>query len=110
MNWVFLLGCIPVRLLFIYLSTILPGKMISLPFLLMGLGFLFLYFTNGRMNAPESSTGKTWWAPLRIFHGLLYITAAVLAFNESKFVWVPLLIDVVFGLLSFLVHHYNTQL
>ncbi len=104
MNKLFLLGCIPVRVLFIYLSTVLPGKTISLPFLLMGLGFLFLYFTNGRMNAPESSTGKTWWAKLRIFHGLLYVSAAVLAFNESKFVWVPLLIDVVFGFIAYLVH------
>lgn len=104
MNKLFLLGCIPVRLLLVYLSTIVPGKVMSLPLVLIGLGFLFLYFTNGRMNAPESSTGKTWWAKLRLFHGLLYMTAAVLAFNESKFVWVPLLIDVLFGLIAYILN------
>jgi hypothetical protein len=103
---IFLLGCIPVRLLLVYLSTVVPGKVLSLPLVLIGLGFLFLYLTNGRMNPPESSTGKAWWSHLRIIHACLYLTAALLAFNESRFVWIPLTIDVVFGLLSFSIYHY----
>ena len=61
---------------------------------------------NRSMNPPESSTGKAWWSKLRIIHACLYLTAAILAFNESKFVWIPLTIDVIFGLISFLVYHY----
>ena len=105
MNKLFLFGCIPARLLIVYLSTIAKGKILWIPLLLIGLGFLFLYFTNGRMNAGESETGTTWWAPLRIIHAILYLTAALLAFTGSEKVWIPLLIDVLFGLTMFLIKY-----
>ena len=66
---------------------------------LIAFGFLYLYFTNGRLNAPEAG-GKTWWSKLRIIHGLLYLTAGIYALQNNKLCWVPLLIDVVFGFLA----------
>ena len=103
----FLFGCIPARLLITYISTIIPVdklKFFSIPLFIISLGFIYLYFTNGSLNAPEAG-GKTWWTNLRIIHGLLYLTAAIYAFQGDKLVWVPLLIDVIFGLFAFLIHH-----
>jgi hypothetical protein len=99
----FLLGCIPVRILLVYISTQIPQdklKYFGILLLLISISFLFLYFTNGRMNAPEAG-GVTWWSNLRIMHGLFYLAAAVYAFQGKPQVWIPLLIDVIFGIFAF---------
>jgi len=105
MNPIFIFGCIPARLALTYISTIVPANKLAYLGVILGLisfGFLWLFFTNGRLNAPESSSGKTWWANLRLIHGLLYLAAAIYAFRGSEDVWIPLLIDVLFGLLAYL--------
>ena len=62
-------------------------------------GFLYLYFKNLRLNAAEASGGKTWWANLRLIHGLLYLAAAIYMFREKQIGWIPLSTDVVLGLI-----------
>ena len=105
MNTLFLFGCIPIRLLLVYISTITTNlKLFSIPLFIISFGFLYLYFTNGRLNAPEAN-GITWWANLRIVHGLLYLAAGILSLQENKLVWVPLMVDVLFGLSAFLSHN-----
>jgi len=105
----FLFGCIPARIFLAYIGTRLTPE--QLPFfgivlLGIGLGFLILYFNKFRMNAPESGIGVTWWHNLRLVHGLLYIAAAIYAFEQNSLVYIPLTIDVIFGLILFLIHHY----
>lgn len=116
MNLLFLLVCIPTRLLLVYLSTLVPSdklKLFSIPLLLIATGFLYLYFTNGRLQATEAGppgpgqAPGTWWAKLRLIHGLFYLAAFIYAFKESNLVWVPLLMDVSFGLSVFLMHQFN---
>ena len=105
---IFLLGCITMRLLLVYISTIIPSnklKFFSIPLFIISLSFMYLYFTNGRLNAPEAN-GVTWWSNLRIIHGVLLLAAAIYALQKKKLVWVPLLIDVLFGLSAFLIHHF----
>ena len=105
----FLLGCIPARLVLVYISTQIPVdklKYFGILLFLIAISFLFLYFTNGRMNAPEASGGVTWWSNLRIIHGLLYLAASVYAFQEKPYVWIPLLIDVIFGFFAFTLKGY----
>ena len=100
----FLLGCIPVRLLLVYLSTKIPNdklKYFGIMLLAISLGFLFLYFTNGRLHAPEAG-GATWWSQLRLIHGLLYLTAAIYSFQGKNIIWIPLFIDVIFGFIAFI--------
>ena len=104
----FLFGCIPLRLLFVYISTKIPSdklKFFSIPLILISLSFLYLYFTNGRLNAPEAK-GITWWSKLRLMHGLLYLAAVIYALKGNKLVWLPLLIDVILGLFAFLNHRF----
>jgi len=96
------------RLLLVYISTIIPvNKLVffSVPLFMVALWFIYLYFTNGRLNAPEAN-GATWWSHLRIIHGLLYLAAAIYAIKGDKLVWVPLFIDVLLGVSVFLNHHY----
>ena len=105
----FLLGCIPARLVLVYISTQIPAdklKYFGIPLFLIAISFLFLYFTNGRMNAPEAGSGVTWWSNLRIIHGLLYLAASVYAFQGKPQVWIPLLIDVIFGFFAFVLKGY----
>jgi len=104
----FLLGCIPVRILMAIAPKILDKNYLpyyGLVLLTMSIGFLYLYFGNLRLDAPEAG-GKTWWANLRIFHGLLYLIAAILALQSNSNAWIPLAIDVFFGLFSFINHHF----
>lgn len=105
----FLGGCIPLRLFIAWSSTKIPIR--YLPFfatalLSVAIGFLYLYFTGGRMQAPEAG-GATWWAPYRLIIGLLWLAAAIYAFlGRTDLVWIPLIIDVLFGLVIFYRRHY----
>lgn len=99
----FLLACIPIRLLLCYVSYRLP--LVHLPvlgivLLAIGLSFIWLFFTDMRLSAPEAG-GYTWWHNLRLIHGMLYLTAAVYAFRKQRIVWIPLFLDVLFGLNAF---------
>jgi hypothetical protein len=104
----FLLGCIPTRIIIVLVAFYLHKD--YLPYyglLLLGpaTGFLYLYFTNSRLNAPEANN-HTWWKELRIFHGIFYLIAAIMAFNKSKHTWIPLAVDVIFGIRAFLHKHH----
>jgi hypothetical protein len=104
MNWLFLLGCIPARLFLVLFAAMTSSpRLFSILLFSIATGFLYLYFTNGRLDAAEAG-GKTWWHHLRIIHGVLYLTAAILALAGSKYIWIPLLIDVVFGLVVHVLH------
>ena len=104
----FLLGCIPARLSLIWISQKLPEKYLKyfgFVLLCMALGFFYLYFTNSRLNAKEAG-GDTWWADLRIIFGALYMIAAIYCFQGKKnLVWIPLTMDVIFGLAIFIAKH-----
>lgn len=100
----FLIGCIGIRTILaispLYISeNFLP--LLGIITITIGTSFLFLYFTNGRMHAPEGG-GVTWWANYRLIHGLLYLTASIYLFNRDRTAWMPLANDTLLGLLIFL--------
>lgn len=100
----FLIGCIGFRVILAVLPLYLSKKMlpyIGLVILIISLSFLYLYFTNGRLEAPEGG-GKTWWAKFRLIHGLLYLTAAIYLLQEERLASIPLFIDVILGLTLFI--------
>lgn len=121
----FLTLCIPIRIIFallpnykliekyipIKLNKKLFYQVVGIMFLGIAIGFLYLYFTNERLNAPEAG-GKTWWHNLRLLHGLLYLCASIYILwninniNLIRYASIPLIIDVIVGLLSFINHRY----
>jgi len=105
----FLIGCIGVRSLFVYIARATPKK--YLPYLgylaiLPAIGFMTIFITGSRKTGAEVFGSKIWWNKLRPIHALLYGLFAYYAINKSNIAWWYLLIDVIFGLLSFLTYHY----
>jgi len=106
----FLIGCIGTRSLFVYVAKnasetylMYMGYLALLP----AIGFLYIYFTGARKTGAEVFGEKIWWNDLRPIHSLLYFIFAYNAINGNRMAWIYLLIDVIIGLLSFLIHHFN---
>lgn len=107
--FLFLVGCIGVRSLFVLGAKKLNKKYLpyaSVPALAIAIGFLYVYFTGSRKTGREVFGEKIWWNDLRPIHATLYLVFAYLAFIQSSYAYVPLLIDVVLGLLAFLNYHF----
>ena len=105
----FLIGCIGTRSLFVYLAKNASTKYLKWMgylALLPAIGFFYIYFTGSRQTGAEVFGSKIWWNDLRPIHGLLYLLFAGNAIIGNKSAWMYLLVDVVFGLLSFLTFHY----
>ena len=105
----FLVGCIGTRTFLVYVSkniniSYLPwlGYLALIP----TIGFTYIYLSGSRNRGAEVFGEKIWWNNLRPIHAGLYALFAYNAINKNKMSWVYLLIDVLFGLFSFLVHHY----
>lgn len=103
----FLLGCIPIRILLAILVKNYPNKLIALPLLIIAIGFIYLYITNSRLNAPEATNNITWWANMRIYHGLLYLMSGILILLNNKYAYIPLAVDVLFGLFLYIQRNIN---
>ncbi len=108
----FLIGCIGIRSLFVYIArgidpTYLPylGYLALLP----AIGFIYIYLTNSRTTGPEVFGQRIWWNHLRPIHAALYFLFAYSAINNNQSAWVWLLLDVLIGLISFLIFHYRAN-
>jgi hypothetical protein len=105
----FLFGCIGIRSLFVIIAkTINTNYLNYLGYLalLPAIGFIYIFLTGTRESGPETFGNKIWWNNLRPIHAILYLLFAYNAIIGNKEAWIYLLIDVVFGLISFLVYHY----
>ena len=105
----FLGVCIPLRLLIAWSTTKVPIQylpFLAVTLLTVSLSFFYLYFSNSRLQAPEAG-GTTWWASYRLLIGFLWLTAAIYAFmGRRNRIWIPLVIDVLFGLVIFYKRHF----
>ena len=105
----FLIGCIGVRSLFVIIAKYVNTqylKYMGYLALLPAIGFIYIYLTGSRKTGPETFGEKIWWNNLRPIHSMLYFLFAYNAISGNKQAWIYLLVDVLFGLISFLVHHY----
>jgi hypothetical protein len=105
----FLFGCIGTRTLFVCLAK--NANRIYLKYMgylsiLPAVGFFYLFLTGSRKTGPEVFGNKIWWNDLRPIHGLMYCLFAYNAINGDAFAWIYLLVDVIIGLVSFLLFHY----
>lgn len=105
----FLIGCIGLRSLLVYLAkTTNNNLLLYMGYLALvpATGFFYLYFSGERKTGAEVFGEKIWWNNLRPIHGILYLLFAYNAINGNKYSWIYLLVDVLFGLTSFLIFHY----
>ena len=105
----FLIGCIGIRSLFVIIAKYVNTqylKYMGYLALLPAIGFIYIYLTRSRKTGPETFGEKIWWNNLRPIHSMLYFLFAYNAINGNKQAWIYLLVDVLFGLISFLIHHY----
>ena len=106
----FLLLCIPIRIIFVLVAKTINKK--YLPYggyigLIISIGFAYIYIFDKRKTGNETFGKKIWWNNLRPIHSLLYLIFAYLAINKKKTAYIPLLFDVIVGLISFLIYHYS---
>jgi hypothetical protein len=106
----FLIGCIGTRFLFVYVAKNIDVK--YLPFigylaLLPAIGFIYIYLTGSRKTGGEVFGEKIWWNDLRPIHSLIYFLFAYNAIIGNNKAWIYLLVDVIFGLISFLIFHFK---
>ena len=95
--FLFLIGCIPSRLLLTYLTY---KKLVPLILLLsIGVSFWLIYLLDLRKTGVETFGDKIWWNYLRPIHGTSYLLAGITGRYEY------LLLDTFIGLVSFLKHH-----
>lgn len=106
----FLIGCIGTRLMFVYIAKHINVN--YLPYmggiaLLPAIGFMYIYIFGARKTGAEVFGEKIWWNDLRPLHATLYFVFAIMAIQKNKRAWILLLIDVLVGLVSFLMFHYK---
>ena len=106
----FLIGCIGTRALFVYIAKNIDVKYLPLLgylALLPAIGFIYIYLTGSRKTGGEVFGEKIWWNDLRPIHSLLYFLFAYNAIIGNSKAWMYLLVDVIFGLISFLIFHFK---
>jgi hypothetical protein len=108
--FLFLFGCIGSRLAFTTISAFASGwflKLFGIIALIPVLGWFYIIFIGKRDTGPEAIGGKIWWKSLRPIHMLLWGLFSYLAITGNKKAWIVLLIDTLFGLSAFLIHHFK---
>jgi hypothetical protein len=103
----FLLGCIPVRLVITYVAYAYPA---ALPYmgalaLIPAVAFMVIYSCGWRKTGAEVFADRIWWNSLRPVHAALYFAFAIAALRDSYHAWKFLFADVCIGLAAFLVFH-----
>lgn len=104
----FLIGCIGVRSLFVVIAKYIDPKYLKyLGYLalLPAIGFMYIYVTGSRKTGAEVFGEDIWWNNLRPVHSILYFLFAYNAIIGNNQSWIYLLVDVLIGLISFLIHH-----
>jgi hypothetical protein len=108
----FLFGCIGTRSLLVYIAKNLSKQYLfylGWLTLIPAIGFMYIFLTGTRQTGAEVFGDKIWWNDIRPVHGFLYLIFAYLAINKNKNAWIVLLIDVIFGLVMFINHHYTND-
>jgi len=106
----FLFGCVGIRSLFVIIARYINTKYLKFLgylALLPAIGFIYIYLTGTRKTGAEVFGEKIWWNNLRPIHSILYFLFAYNAIIGNKQSWRYLLVDVLIGLISFLIHHYT---
>jgi hypothetical protein len=106
----FLIGCIGSRSLLVIIAKNIQTKYLKYMgyfALVISFGFMYIFLTGSRKTGMEVFGEKIWWNNLRPLHSILYFLFAYNAIKGNKNAWIYLLLDVMIGLISFLIFHYS---
>jgi len=104
----FIFGCIVSRILMTYVTYKLDDNLliyVGIIAIILSISFMLIYVLGMRKTGAEVFGDKIWWNHLRPIHSLTFAICAILAFNKSKYTYVPILIDTIIGLIAFLNYH-----
>lgn len=111
----FLILCIPIRLLLSYFAYYLQNKNInnlykkilinlfSIISFLIGISFLYQYYLNRKIGFFG---GEIYWSNFRLLHSFNYILFSILFLLNYKNSYLILLFDVILGLLLFIKNYF----
>lgn len=107
----FLLGCIPTRILLAYIAFKFSHNpyikyILSLITFMIGVGFIYIYKTGSRKTGIETEGKPIWWNNMRPIHGTIYLLFSILTLSNVRFSWILLVLDVILGLGAFTMHYY----
>jgi hypothetical protein len=114
-KFLFLLGCIPTRLLLVFISYYALNTdskylkyILSIITFIIGISFIIIYKKGWRKTGLETGGKEIWWNNYRPIHGSIYITFSILSIiniikpsNNLKYIWILLLLDIIVGLFAF---------
>lgn len=106
----FLFGCIGTRAAIAYAAKVVSPSVLQVMgalALLPVIGWLYIIFVGQRDTGAEVFGERIWWKRLRIVHVGFYLAFAYLALMKNENAWKVLAADVLFGLGSFLAHHFG---
>lgn len=107
--FLFIFFCIGTRLLFTAISAFAYGwflQLLGLIAFIPVIGWFYIIFIGKRDTGIEVLGDKIWWQKIRPIHMLLWGFFGYLAIKGNRNAWIILLIDTLFGLSAFLVHHW----
>lgn len=98
----FLLGCLPFRLLIVLIAFKYENeKILGYLSLIISLGFATIFIFGLRKTGIEVFGDEIWWNNWRPFHSFLYGSFAYYNLNNIKGGWKFLFIDFLLGIISF---------
>lgn len=104
----FLIGCIPTRILLAYIAFKFPSShILSLITFVMAIGFFYIYKTGSRKTGVETEGKPIWWNDMRPVHGSIYLLFSLCNLAGIKNSWMFLALDVLVGLGAFMNHYYR---
>jgi len=104
----FLFGCMLARLLMDYIAKIININYLPyygiITFIISG-----MFLKNYINNFPKIGFfgNKVWWNNNRLIHSLLYFIFSIMAFYKNKNSWTILLVDALFGLITFIFKYFK---
>ena len=106
---IFIIFCMGIRALLVLIAKYINTEYLKYAgylALIPAIGFMVIYLKGVGKTDVGVFGGKIWWNNLRPIHSILYFLFAYNAIIGNKQSWIYLLVDVLIGLISFLIHHY----
>lgn len=102
----FILGCLPVRILAVYVAKNHHEALIYMSIIafIISVGFAYIWLFKLRKTGGETFGQPIWWDDLRPVHSFLYLSFAYMALYKPDVAWVALAMDVFIGALAFSAH------